>query len=118
MLDLSKPYTDRLPAALKYAKKVYNRIREERPREHPSFAAEEALQEADEKFHLEMCGVEGDCEMNGEGHFDILYLNTGDTYAATLCYYEGKFIISDWGTIAEEEQRIRDESGREDGHDW
>lgn len=31
----------------------------------------------------------------------ITYLNTGDTYSATLIYYKGKYIVTSWGDLVE-----------------
>lgn len=47
-------------------------------------------------------GVEGDCEGNGSGHYDVLYLNAGDTYAATLlCTVSPVVEVGDWGSAVE-----------------
>jgi hypothetical protein len=42
---------------------------------------------------LETHGVEGD--------ENIEYCNAGDTYAPTICYYQGRFVVSSWGDIIE-----------------
>ena len=36
---------------------------------------------------------------------DLLsYVNLGDTYTPTICLFQGKFEVVDWGTIVEEAQ--------------
>ncbi len=42
----------------------------------------------------------GDCSMRDVRH-DVQYCNTGDTYAITILYYNGRLMIGDWGSIAE-----------------
>jgi hypothetical protein len=44
------------------------------------------------------CG--GDCSMRHVRH-DLQYCNTGDTYATTIMYYNGRLRIGDWGSIFE-----------------
>ena len=34
-----------------------------------------------------------------QGYCD--YINTGDTYNATIVYFMGRYIVSSWGNIAE-----------------
>jgi len=67
---------------------------------HESHAVARAL-ELTEKHFTDLCtfGVEGDCGENGEDHITIQYLNSGDTYEATICYYKGCFIVASWGDI-------------------
>ena len=47
---------------------------------------------------LHCFGVEGSPDT--DGNF-LSYVNTGETYDLTLCHYKGKFIISSWGDIVE-----------------
>lgn len=42
----------------------------------------------------------GTCSMQGVKH-DLQYCNTGETYAITIMYYNGKLSIGDWGSIFE-----------------
>jgi hypothetical protein len=35
------------------------------------------------------------------GLHGIEYINMGDTYILTLCFYHGEFIVSSWGDIVE-----------------
>lgn len=66
-----------LKKARDYARREFTRMRQGMRQEqhcHESHTAAVALEKANEKFSLDMCGVEGDCAMNGEGHIDILYL--------------------------------------------
>lgn len=43
---------------------------------------------------------------------ELLYVNKGDTYDATLCYVPGRgFFVSSWGDVYEEADRDREESG-------
>lgn len=58
-------------------------------------------------------GVEGDCSDNGEGHYDCLYLNAGDTYAVTLLCGESPVVeVGDWGSLIE---TAEEEDNRENG---
>jgi len=34
------------------------------------------------------------------------YLNTGDTYNATIIYYHGRFSVNSWGDIVEREYKL------------
>lgn len=58
-------------------------------------------------------GVEGDCSGNGEGHYDCLYLNAGDSYATTLlCGSSPVVEVGDWGSLIEAaEEDENDERG-------
>lgn len=47
---------------------------------------------------IDTCGVEG-AEVKPGKYID--YCNTGDTYIPTICYFEGRFIVSSWGDIVE-----------------
>ena len=42
---------------------------------------------------LETYGVEGDDNLE--------WCNTGDTYATTVCFFRGRFVVSSWGDIVE-----------------
>lgn len=45
---------------------------------------------------------------------ELLYVNVGDTYDATLCYVPGRgFFVSSWGDVAEEAEREREEESGE-----
>lgn len=46
----------------------------------------------------ETCGVESIRVKDGSW---CDYLNTGDTYAPTLLYFRGRYVVGDWGTIVE-----------------
>lgn len=52
--------------------------------QHPSFLAEQLLEEAAEKFNIEHHGVEG-WLTSVAGATGIAYLNMGDPYVPTLC---------------------------------
>jgi hypothetical protein len=69
---------------------------------HESHAVSRAMRDTEEVYvDLGTFGDEGDCAMNGEGCFDIQYLNTGETYELTVVYYKGRFLVTSWGNIAE-----------------
>jgi len=102
-----KPGEDRiayLRKAARYCRRRFKWHRTEGDHRHchPSFAADAAMEDAEKLYvDLESFGVEGDCEENGEDHITIQYLNMGDTYAATICYYHGRFQVTSWGDIVE-----------------
>lgn len=56
------------------------------------------------------CGVEyvrfecKDSDDYGDGA-GFSYCNNGDTYAATLVLYKGRFIVSSWGDMVEKHER-------------
>lgn len=97
-----------LKQARRVARNTFNKLADdpEYRYAHPSHRAARALEAAEtylrSKGENGTFGVEGDCEQNGEGHITIQYLNTGDTYELTVCYYKGRFIIASWGAIAEQ----------------
>jgi hypothetical protein len=92
-----------LQAARRYARARYHFHRNGEHRYcHRSFAVEAALKDTERRFSdLGTFGVEGDCRENGEGHITLQYLNTGDSYAATICYWRGRFVVTSWGDIVE-----------------
>lgn len=92
-----------LTRARRYARRRFDELAEaDGWHSHDSFYAQEALENAEGLFpDLGTYGVEGDCEENGEDHITIQYLNTGDTYGLTLCYYRGRFVVSSWGNTVE-----------------
>ena len=81
---------------------VWHRTEGEHQHHHRSFAVAAALKDA-EKVYIDLgtFGEEGDTAQNGEGHITIQYLNTGDSYALTVCYWRGRFVVSSWGDIVE-----------------
>ena len=89
--------------ARRYARRVFNELKHTREyrNAHDSHAAANALARTDKKYHLGFFGVEG-FELDGYG---VLYLNTGDTYALTICFFMGKFRITSWGDIVENFER-------------
>lgn len=95
ILELRHAELSAMPAAWDYVHKCLNapawyRIRME------------VLNALDPGLH----GVEG-TEINpGEW---LTYLNTGETYAATLCYWHGRYIVSSWGDIVEKHQKEREQ---------
>jgi len=92
-----------LQAAGRYARERFNTLGDEDDHYlRDDRYAELALEDTERKFtSLGTCGVEGICEQNGEGHFTIQYLNTGDTYGLTVCYYKGRFVVAGWGDLVE-----------------
>jgi len=87
-----------LERARNWTRKRFNALREGE-RCHPSHHAAQAMKEAEKRYQLETFGVEGDCTENGG--IDIIYLNTGDTYALTIVYHDNKFKLTSWGDIVE-----------------
>lgn len=67
---------------------------------HPSHAASRAMTEGEKRYGLRTFGVKGDSALN-DGGMDILYLNTGDLYERTICFFRDRFIISDVSWCAE-----------------
>lgn len=69
---------------------------------HESHLVAHVLELTEEKFpDLGTFGVEGTTSDYGQDPFTIQYLNMGETYEPTICYYKGRFIVSSWGDIAE-----------------
>lgn len=67
---------------------------------HISHCAAKALEETEKRFtDLGTFGVEG--TTSDQDAFTIQYLNTGDSYESTICYYKGRFIVASFGDIAE-----------------
>lgn len=98
------PFPVELTKARAWCRREYNRRREDEHC-HPSHTASDVLKEADKRFGLGMCGVEGWCdEIGREG---ISYLNPGDTYDLTICFHSGqeRFFISSWGDAYERWER-------------
>lgn len=59
--------------------------RREVPGEHPSHLAATLLREAEQRYELETCGVEGwTCRARRYGSAGVSYLNAGDPYVPTL----------------------------------
>lgn len=56
---------------------------------------------SDKSYKVSQSLVEGDCAENGENRITIQYLNSGETYETTICYYRGRFLVSSWGDIVE-----------------
>ena len=96
-MDNSKALLEKTRRA---ARKHYNRIEGE-TRQHYSHSASEALEKAARDTGLEHFGVEGSMEP------DMLYLNMGDTYAATVlfCGRTRRFTVQSWGDCYEREER-------------
>lgn len=67
---------------------------------------EQALHAAD--VLLGTYGVEGWAD--DDGRSGVSYCNTGDTYEATLFLVDGRFLVTDLGTVAEEEEAEEDEA--------
>ncbi len=50
---------------------------------------------------LEGFGVEAIWSTDSELHPVAEYVNMGDTYFPTICYCDGEFMLSDWGSLVE-----------------
>ena len=95
-----------LQRARKFARVAFDKLSEfggELEDVHESFAVEKAFEQTIDKFPdiFAACTVEGDCAGNGEGHITIQYINMGDTYALTICFYQSRFMVASWGDIVE-----------------
>lgn len=51
-------------------------------------------------------GVDGIEDDNGDW---LTYVNTGDTYSATLIHYAGRYKLSTWGDMVENNQQFQSE---------
>ena len=92
-----------LRAARAYCRRRFNELRHgDMAYCHESHAAARAMEDTEKLFtDLGTFGTEGDCKLNGEGHIDLLYLNTGDTYATTILFVGGRFRLQSWGDYVE-----------------
>lgn len=69
---------------------------------HISHNVSKAMESTERRFvDLGTFGVEGDCRLNGEGHIDIQYLNTGDFYDQTIVFYRDRLRVASVGDILE-----------------
>lgn len=77
---------------------------------HASHLACEILREAEKRYDLCTCGDEGFCDETGAT--GVSYLNTGESYALTLCVetsrYSARFLVASWGDLAERAERERE----------
>lgn len=64
-----------------------------------SLDVDDRLEKINEILHE--CGVESAGECDCKDGPPLLYVNRGDTYNTTVCYFNGHFKIIDWGTIVE-----------------
>lgn len=101
-------FVEKLKRARAWCARQYQKRREDRRYEHPSFLAKEVLEEADKKFALESFGAEGWAdEANGRYDTGVNYLNFGDTYTPTVavtttrnsCTF--RFLGGGWGQLTE-----------------
>ena len=82
-----------LEKARDYARRRFNKHEEENWH-HFSHSAAMALEDTETKFpELGTFGV--------EGHYDLQYLNTGDSYEETVIYWRGRFCVASVGEILE-----------------
>jgi len=68
---------------------------------HPSFTADDVLQQAQRMFpDLGTCGVEGWCDDDGRN--GVSYLNAGDTYEQTVFFFSRteRFRVTCIGDVA------------------
>ena len=78
---------------------------------HPSHAVAHVLNAISEKHEVGY-GVEGGCTQNGD-LIDCQYINTGDTYAATIVYTDNTFSVNSWGELIEQAERAATETEKE-----
>jgi hypothetical protein len=92
-----------LNRARRYARNRFNALRETEFKHcHDSHCAARALEDTEKRFiDLGTFGVEGSTSDYGQDRFTIQYLNMGETYAPTICFYKERFIVACWGDIAE-----------------
>lgn len=81
---MANVYEDTLDRAVKWCRREY-RKRRETEHYHTSHTATDVMEEADKKFGLDMCGVEGWCDECGQD--GVSYLNAGDAYATTIVFH-------------------------------
>ena len=94
--------TDYLRAARRYARARLDAHNADDRYCHESHNVSKALDDVEARFvDLDTFGVEGDCELNGEGCIDIQYLDASETYAETLVYWRGRFHVASWGDCVE-----------------
>ena len=55
---------------------------------------------------IEGCGVEYSGEVDMRDGPPLEYVNQGDTYAVTLCWFRGRYVVSTWGDIVERHERL------------
>lgn len=92
-----------LRAAARYCRRKLTEEVENDPHCHISHNVDRAFRLTEERFaDLGTLGVEGDCRLNGEGHIDIQYLNTGDCYDRTIVYYCNRLRVASVGDILEQ----------------
>lgn len=69
---------------------------------HPSHAVAHAMRLAEAEFcDLGTFGVEGTTSDYGQDPINLQYLNTGDSYELTLCYFNFRFLIASVGDLIE-----------------
>ena len=69
---------------------------------HESYAIRDVLQLTELRFlDLGTSGVEYIAPGKGKRSPEITYLNSGDTYAATILYIRGRFSVGCWGDVVE-----------------
>ena len=93
-----------LNSARRYARNQFNRLIEtiDYRHCHQSHTVAEALRLTEKRFtDLGTFGVEGSTTQFDQDRIEIQYLNAGDSYEATICYYKNRFIVACWGDIAE-----------------
>ena len=99
---MNDPTKKELETARRYARARCNfHKRNTHAGSHWSFAVHDALEDTLKRWPDLGSGVEGDTAANGEGHITIEYINTGDTYAPTICHWRGKFRVCSLGDIVE-----------------
>lgn len=93
-----------LEQARKYARRRFNQLADSIDYRHchVSHCAAKALADTQAKF-TDLCsfGVEGTTSDYGQDEFTLQYLNMGETYEPTICYYKDRFIVASFGDIAE-----------------
>ena len=94
-----------LDAARQYARRVFNKLREQNSgRHHASFDVRDALLKTEKRFcDLGTFGVESIIHSGDYQGPEICYLNTGDGYDLTLLYNwgTGRFQIGCWADLVE-----------------
>ena len=93
---------DKLEQTIKWCRREYARRRQDEHC-HCSHTAAKVMEEAEKRFALGTCGVEGFGINMDSG---VQYLNTGDSYTRTILFRAssrnaGRWSLGAWGDIAE-----------------
>lgn len=92
--NLMEKYPDRFKGTIEWYRKCYSR----------PWISELKMSMANdliEGFGIEHCG-----EVDMRDGPPLEYINLGDTYACTLCLFQGRYLVSSCGDIVEKHERL------------